>query len=68
MEAKQTLQNAVCSLPTTDVVNNPIKAQKRTADHFLNDDPSIYHVDLQSVTEGKGWMLCTTSCGNRNPL
>jgi hypothetical protein len=50
--SKANAQNAVCSLPTTD--NNPIKAQKRTADHFLNDDPSIYHVGLQSVTRGEG--------------
>ncbi|KAI9459128.1 fungal-specific transcription factor domain-containing protein [Lactarius psammicola] len=50
--SKANIQNAVCSLPTTE--NSPIKAQKRTADHFLNDDPSIYHVDLQSVTREEG--------------
>jgi hypothetical protein len=43
--SKPNIQNAVCPLPTTD--NSPIKAQKRTADHFLNDDSSIY---LQSAT------------------
>ena len=50
--SKANTQNAVCSLPPTD--NNPTKAQKRTADHFLNDDSSIYHVDLQSATRGEG--------------
>ena len=50
--SKANIQNVVCSVPTTD--NNPIKTQKRTADHFLNDDPSIYHVDLQSTIRGEG--------------
>lgn len=47
--SKANIQNAVCPLPTTD--NSPIKAQKRTADHFLNDDSSIY---LQPTTRGEG--------------
>ena len=50
--SKANIQNAVCPLPTTD--NCPIKTLKRTADHFLNDDSSIYHVDLQSATRGVG--------------
>ena len=50
--SKANIQNAVRSLPAAN--NNPIKAQKRTADHFLSDDPSIYHVDLQSATRGEG--------------
>ncbi|KAI9432934.1 fungal-specific transcription factor domain-containing protein [Lactarius indigo] len=50
--SKANIQNAVCSPPTTE--NSPIKTQKRTADHFLNGDPSIYHVDLQSATRGLG--------------
>lgn len=42
-------QNPVSSLSATDVV----RTQKRTADHFLDDDASLYPVELQSIAAGE---------------
>ena len=46
--SKANQQNFVCSVSATDVV----RTQKRTADHFLDDDASLYQVELQSIAAG----------------
>jgi hypothetical protein len=47
--SKANLQNSVFSVSGPDVV----RTQKRTADHFLDDDASLYQVDLQSMAPGE---------------
>jgi hypothetical protein len=47
--SKANLHVPVCSLSTTDVV----RTQKRTADHFLDDDASLYQVELPSLAPGE---------------
>jgi hypothetical protein len=44
--SKANPRNSVGSLSTADVV----RAQKRTADHFLDDEATLYQVDLHSTT------------------
>jgi len=46
---KANVQNSVCSLSATDVV----RTQKRTADHFLDDNTSLYQVELPSMARGE---------------
>lgn len=46
---KANAQNPVCSLSVTDVV----RTQKRTADHFLDDNASLYQVELPSMAQGE---------------
>ncbi|KAI0293914.1 fungal-specific transcription factor domain-containing protein [Russula brevipes] len=45
--SKANPRNCVGSLLTADVV----RAQKRTADHFLDDEATLYQVDLPSATQ-----------------
>ncbi len=45
--SKANVQNPVCSLSAKDVV----RTQKRTADHFLDDDASLYQVELPSIAQ-----------------
>ncbi|KAI9508265.1 fungal-specific transcription factor domain-containing protein [Russula earlei] len=47
--SKANLQNSVVSLSTIHVV----RSQKRTADHFLDDEASLYQVELHSTTQGE---------------
>jgi hypothetical protein len=46
---KANVRNSVCSLSATDVV----RTQKRTADHFLDDNASLYQVELPSMAQGE---------------
>jgi hypothetical protein len=46
---KANVQNSVCSLSATDVV----RTQKRTADHFLDDNAPLYQVELSSMAQGE---------------
>jgi hypothetical protein len=46
--SKANLKNTVGSLTTPDIV----RTQKRTADHFLDDDVSLYRVELHPTTQG----------------
>jgi hypothetical protein len=45
--SKANPRNSVGSLSTADVV----RVQKRTADHFLDDEATLYQVDLHSATQ-----------------
>ena len=45
---KANARNSVC-VSTTDVV----RTQKRTADHFLDDNASLYQVELPSMAQGE---------------
>jgi len=47
--SKANLQNSLSSLSTTHVV----RSQKRTADHFLDDEVSLYQVELPTTTQGE---------------
>ena len=47
--SKANLKNAVGPLTTTDSV----RTQKRTADHFLDDEVSLYRVELHPTTQGE---------------
>lgn len=47
--SKANLKNAAGSLTTPDIV----RTQKRTADHFLDDDVSLYRVELHASTQGE---------------
>jgi hypothetical protein len=47
--SKANVHDSVCSLSTTDVV----RTQKRSADHFLDDDASLYQVELPSMAPGE---------------
>lgn len=47
--SKANLLSSVDSLSTTDVV----RTQKRTADHFLDDEVALYQVELQPATQGE---------------
>lgn len=46
---KANARNSVCSFSATDVV----RTQKRTADHFLDDNASLYQVELPSMAQGE---------------
>ncbi|KAI0249787.1 fungal-specific transcription factor domain-containing protein [Lactifluus subvellereus] len=46
---KANLLSSVDTLSTTDVV----RTQKRTADHFLDDEAALYQVGLQPTTQGE---------------
>jgi hypothetical protein len=47
--SKANLKNTVGSLTAPDIV----RPQKRTADHFLDDDVSLYRVELHPTTQGE---------------
>jgi len=47
--SKATPRNSLSSLSTTHVV----RSQKRTADHFLDDEASLYQVELPTTTPGE---------------
>jgi hypothetical protein len=49
--SKANLKNATGSLTTPDTVRT--RTQKRTADHFLDDDVSLYRVELHPTTQGE---------------
>ena len=44
---KANARNSVCSLSAV------VRTQKRTADHFLEDNASLYQVELPSVAQGE---------------
>jgi hypothetical protein len=46
---KANLKNTIGPLTTTDIV----RTQKRTADHFLDDNVSLYRVELHPTTHGE---------------
>lgn len=45
---KANVRNSVCSLSATDVV----RTQKRTADHFVDDNASLYQAELLAMARG----------------
>jgi len=47
--SKANLRNSLSSVSTTHVV----RSQKRTAGHFLDDEVSLYQVDLPPTTQGE---------------